>query len=131
MIVIPGNTIVYFDCDDTLVRWNPTSEQLNKEGIAIECPAGLICVDDELVPAPSWIARVVPHKKHIDQLIRHKMRGHTVVVWSAGGYDWAEQVVKTLQLEQYVDLVISKPKWIYDDVPANQILPTIQWMPDL
>ena len=130
MIVIPGNTIVYFDVDDTLVMWDPPKDKLEAEGIDVICPAGLICVDGNLEQAPGFKAKLLPHKKHIEKLKKHKMRGHTVVVWSAGGYDWAEAAIKVLQLEKYVDVVISKPKWAYDDMPPERILPTIQWDKD-
>lgn len=130
MIVVPTHNAVFFDIDDTLVLWNPSEEKAKKYGIEIECPGGLFPVDGELKPSPSWKAVIVPHKKHIDQLIKHKMRGHPVVVWSAGGWDWAEAAVKALGIEQYVDLVISKPRWAYDDLPADRILPEISFIKD-
>lgn len=131
MIVIPSVNSVFWDVDDTLVLWNPTKEQLEKDGIDFECPAGLFLNEENNVtPGKPWTARLVPHKTHIEQLKKHKMRGHMIVVWSAGGYDWAEAVVKRLGLEQYVDVVISKPTWAYDDMPAERILPKVQWMKD-
>jgi phosphoglycolate phosphatase-like HAD superfamily hydrolase len=130
MIVIPSNKSVWFDVDDTLVMWDPSQEELDTKGIEIECPAGFTCVDGELTACPKWKAKVVPHEKHIQMLKLHKLRGHTVVVWSAGGYDWAEVAVKALKLEQYVDLVVCKPTWAYDDQPPERILPSIQWKED-
>lgn len=130
MIVIPSTCSVFCDVDDTLVLWNPTQEQLDKEGIDFECPGSFVMVDDELVPSPPWIKRLVPHKVHIEQLKKHKMRGHLIVVWSAGGWDWAEAVVKTLGLEHIVDLVVSKPTWTYDDLQASEFMPKSKWMKD-
>lgn len=127
---MPSHTAVFFDCDDTLVMWSPTPEQSEKDGVDFECPGSFAMIDGELKPSPSWKTRLVPHKKHIEQLKLHKMRGHTVVVWSAGGWDWAEAVVKTLKLEQYVDLVINKPIWAYDDLPPSEYMPKSQWMKD-
>jgi phosphoserine phosphatase len=53
----------------------------------------------------------------------HKFRGHTVIVWSAGGVEWAKTVVTALGLENYVDLVVAKPKWYYDDLQSHEFLP--------
>ena len=130
MIVLPCNQTTYFDVDETLVFWSPTTEQLDKHGIEITCPGSYILVDDELTRCPSVTQKLVPHFKHIQQLINHKLRGHTIIVWSAGGYDWAEVVVKALKLEQYVDLVISKPTWIYDDKKPEEFMPKPYWMKD-
>jgi|SRR5581483_1057602 len=129
MIVIPCKQSVFFDVDDTLVRWNPSQAEKDKYGIDFTCPGGLwMNPDGELVQSGSWTERLVPHHQHIEQLKAHKMRGHTVVVWSAGGWDWAEAVVRTLKLEQYVDLVISKPTWCYDDLQPNEFIPKPQFI---
>lgn len=130
MISIPSNRSVFFDVDDTIIMWNATDEQKFLHGVQFKCPGGLICVDGELVHSPAWEELLVPHRLHIEQLKKHKMRGHTVVVWSAGGYDWAETVVRTLRLEKYVDLVICKPTWIYDDTQPQDFMPKPQWKED-
>jgi hypothetical protein len=110
--------------------WNATPEQLEAYGVEFECPGSFTLIDGELVPSPSWKTILLPHRLHIEQLRKHKMRGHTVIVWSAGGYDWAAAVVKTLGLENIVDLVISKPIWVYDDLPPNEFMPKSKWMKD-
>lgn len=56
-----------------------------------------------------------PNFKVIEQLIRHKDRGHYVIVWSAGGVEWAARVVKELNLEHNVDVVMNKPAFMWDD----------------
>jgi hypothetical protein len=128
MIILPSDQAVFCDVDDTLIMWNPSKEELEKNGISITCPAGYSIIDGELTPSGSWTARVLPHLAHVEQLKRHKARGHTVIVWSAGGWDWAKVAVKALGLEPYVDLVISKPTWIYDDKKAAEFMPSSQWM---
>lgn len=132
MIVIPCKQTTFFDCDDTLVMWNATSEQLEKDGVDFTCPGSLVDIDNDGNEqfAPEWKARLLPHKKHIEQLKKHKMRGHTIIVWSAGGWDWASAVVKALGLENFVDLVISKPTWAYDDLQPSEFMPKPQWMKD-
>lgn len=55
------------------------------------------------------------HEEVANQLKRHHLRGHYVIVWSAGGVDWAERVVKEFRLEEHVDLVMAKPSFMWDD----------------
>lgn len=104
--------IVYFDCDDTLVSWQHYG-QYNPDTVAFEDPA----TKGHLFLEPIY--------EHIDALKGHKLRGHTVIVWSAGGADWAETVVKTLGLTNHVDAVMSKPDWFYDDIPSSEFMPEI------
>ena len=99
----------------------------------------LVCfdVDDTLIlhhrkPQPGDIVHylthnnlkeheVIVHTKHVDMLKRHKQFGKCwIIVWSWGGADWAELVVKTLGLEDYVDLVTGKPFKYYDDLAASE-----------
>lgn len=136
MIVLPSDNSVHFDVDDTLVMWNPTQEEKEKYGIHVTCPGSKILHHTGVISeSPSWVEFLVPHFTHIEQLKKHKARGHFVCVWSAGGWEWAEAAVKALGLEQYVDLVISKPSWTYDDLQAEQFMPKSQYManvfPDL
>ena len=129
MIVLKSDNSVFWDVDDTLVLWSPTVEDREKYGIDIICPGSKILKDDGTIDVgPSWTERLVPHFVHIEQLKKHKARGHTVVVWSAGGFDWAEVAVRALGLENYVDLVISKPDWAYDDLPPEKYMPKSQYM---
>lgn len=104
MRVLPNDNCVFFDVDDTLIICNPSS----MEG-AIELASF----------GRTW--KVFPHLPHIQELKNHKFRRHQVIVWSAGGWEWAELVVKALGLEEYVDVVMSKPKWIYDDLPLTEL----------
>jgi FMN phosphatase YigB (HAD superfamily) len=105
MITIHGVTL-FSDVDETLILFgkedHPEAIELENNGFKM---------------------RVVPHKKHIDMIKRCKFRGHRIVVWSAGGSEWAEHVVKSLGLEDYVDLVISKPDFYIDDLKSDKFMP--------
>ena len=57
---------------------------------------------------------------HVTSLKHHFLRGHFVIIWSAGGVKWAQRVVKELELEPFVNLVMSKKRWYYDDMPADK-----------
>jgi hypothetical protein len=125
MIKIHGDVLVYCDVDDTLVMWNASNEELNERGVVITCPESLICVDPdtgENIYSPAWSERVLPHRKHIEQLKKHKLRGHTIVVWSAGGADWAYAAAEALGLKDIVFLAIKKPDYYYDDLLPGEFM---------
>jgi hypothetical protein len=98
---------VFFDVDDTLVMWNQSPTHPN----AVE------------MKVFGFVENLVPHEGHIKQMKDHAFRGHHVVVWSAGGWEWAQAVVIALGLEQYVDEVMDKPHWFYDDLRSDQFMP--------
>lgn len=74
-----------------------------------------------IVTTSKSTAQVWPHLEHIEKLKEHKARGQHVVVWSAGGWEWAEAVVKALGLEEFVDDVEPKGQWWWDDLPKDKI----------
>lgn len=106
MHIIKGDKTAWFDVDETLVMWGYTNKDAGT--IALECQG--------------YYVYVKPHEKHIEALKRHAARGHTVVVWSAGGVEWAAMVVEKLGLSALVDAVACKPSWFYDDLPGHKIL---------
>lgn len=106
-IVIRSDNIIYFDVDETLVFWR--TDNYNDDD--------LVKVVDPYMRTD--IVKMVPHKRNIDLLKRNKGQGRTVVVWSAGGCLWAESVVKSLGLEEYVDLIVAKPSVYVDDKPME------------
>jgi hypothetical protein len=131
MFVLKCKNTVFCDVDDTLFMWNASAEQLEKNGISVSAPAGVWLNSEGIeVACPAYTQLLLPHRKHIEQLKKHRIRGHTIIVWSAGGYDWAEAAVRALGLEDTVDLVISKPIWCYDDLQPNEYMPKSQWMKD-
>jgi len=105
MRVIRGIPI-YFDVDQTLLMFgydkHPDAVEVERNGVKL---------------------KVVPHKQHIDLIKTTKFRKHVVIVWSAGGAEWAEFAIKFLKLEKYVDYVASKPAWFTDDRPADFFMP--------
>lgn len=106
MIKIPDKPVVYVDVDDTLVLWN-------KNDVPDDELELYIVLDGALM----W-----PHLKHIEMIGHFNARGHTVVVWSQGGSDWAEKVVKALGIEDMVDLVVPKPFWFIDDLTSDMFM---------
>jgi FMN phosphatase YigB (HAD superfamily) len=103
MLVVKNKT-VWFDVDDTLVLWDTTSK-LGKK----------IKLKGETNDGKPFTMEVVAHKEHIEEIKRYKMRGFTVIVWSQGGGEWGEKVINTLGLKGFVDIVIGKIDFCYDN----------------
>lgn len=98
--------VAYYDLDDTLIYFDFDP---SKPSVSITCHG--------------YTQTYNYHQKHIDILKKHKERGHGIVIWSQGGSDWIEACVKALNLQDYVDVIMPKPHWIYDDLDPSE------WMP--
>jgi FMN phosphatase YigB (HAD superfamily) len=127
MISLHGET--YFsDVDDTLVLhgYDP-SDEVNAIDVAFRAAdydGGVAKYGDRVMNF-----RVVPHVEHIARLREMKRAGYKVVVWSRGGSQWAECVVRRLGLQPVpeggdgtVDAVMAKPDYYLDDVLANNFM---------
>lgn len=110
MQVFDNEYVVAFDIDDTIVIWSGNHTQPHEGSIPF------------LDPYDGTTNHLVPYQKHIDLLKKYKGRGMCVMVWSAGGVQWAKSVINTLGLSDYVDLIITKPSKFVDDLPADQVL---------
>lgn len=102
MFKMPAGPNSYFDVDDTIICWNKPENATDEDMITIAC-------------------RGLEHtfyvnKHNVDFLKKLAVRGHAIVVWSAGGVDWSEAVIKALKLEEYVWAVASKPTYYVDDM---------------
>lgn len=122
MLSVPTKTdqgpVIYFDVDDTLVMWG-RSPKLELDGIWIHTD----CREKR-----GERLFLVPHKAHITKMKAHKEQGATVIVWSRGGGQWAQDVVTALGLTNFVDACIPKPDIAYDDLPATEVLPKTSYM---
>lgn len=104
---LDGDRVLMVDVDDTLVMWN-VSEYRAKDD-----------PNYKFVQLDSGAITVLENKKNINTLIKFKKLGYTVVVWSQSGKDWAEKVVNALDINQYVDLIMTKPSYYLDDLDAS------------
>lgn len=57
-------------------------------------------------------------------LIEEHHRGSYIVVWSRGGWEWAQAVITALDLTHEVRLIMSKPMVYFDDQDVSA------WMKD-
>lgn len=110
MKVIESEMVVMYDVDDTLVKWSDKHTQPHDNAIEF------------IDPYDGASLFLKKHQKHINLLKQHKARGYTVIVWSGGGYRWAETVINTLGLSIHVDVVMSKCMKFVDDLPAEEVL---------
>lgn len=117
MKIINMESTIFCDVDDTLVMWNT-------EGVD---PQKLVSIVDPYFP--STTLQLAPHYGHIKVLRDRKVRGSFIVVWSAGGYQWAEAVVKALGLEAHVDLIMTKPHMYIDDKKAEEFMKEHLYIP--
>lgn len=108
MKVISQESTVFIDCDDTLVLWGKIPK--GRKAVKVISPHD---GKEEILGI---------HAGHIKILKDRKARGSYIVVWSAGGFAWANAVVKALGLEQYVDLVMTKPHAYIDDKKAEEFM---------
>lgn len=108
MKVIEGDNVYYYDCDDTLVMWD-NKHKTETNTVLFNCHG--------------FSENLVPHQGHIDHLKKAKQFDKaTIIVWSAGGWEWAKQVVETLGLEEYVDAVMTKPNYYIDDLNCTDFM---------
>lgn len=112
MITFKERKTVYFDCDDTLLEWKTCNETTT----------GAIKIENN---GHEFYKKVI--FENVEALIDHSMAGHVIVVWSAGGSTWAETIVKALGIENYVDVVLNKPDFYYDDKDPSHWLPERQF----
>lgn len=112
MRINKSERIIPTDIDDTLIlSYNITNAPLGRK----------ISVYDAVTK--SFIT-MVAHEPNIRLVIEEHHRGACIKVWSRSGYEWAANVIKALDLEKYVDEVLSKPLVYIDDTPVEQ------WMKD-
>lgn len=106
---------MFFDCDDTLILWNNNYSFNKSDPLSIE-------IRDPYHIDTEVYLRVRPNLEAIELLKRQHAKDTTIVVWSAGGWQWAEAVVKALGLEQYVSVCMSKPDYYVDDLECKEFM---------
>lgn len=112
MKTIKNERIIPCDVDSTLIF--PLTKDTGRLGANISIFDAVTRTYKTMV-ANNAMVRLLKEEKH---------RGATIIVWSRGGYEWAENVVKALGLTKHVDLIMSKPISYFDDKPVNE------WMVD-
>lgn len=115
MNLIQSENIKPFDVDGTLVYKPgtlPDKEPLEHSMITIMDP----------ISSTGGTITMAVNLNMVRLLKEEKHRGACVVVWSRGGYAWANAVVTALGLKESVDFCMSKPLAYFDDVPCQEWL---------
>jgi predicted phosphatase len=107
MKVEKNRNVITFDVDDTLIIWDEFSRDLTYTS-----PDRLVVI----CPYDGKPYSFTVHERHVAFLKREKAKGSFVIVWSRSEGAWAEAVCKALNLEDYVDIAMSKPTKYVDDV---------------
>lgn len=100
---------LYVDVDETLLLHNKSNFPVS-EHVTVACNGR------------SFVG--VPHTKNINLMIKFYKLGYDVYVWSKTGKSWAQAVVRTLGLDQYVEACLSKPDFYMDDKGAQEWIGT-------
>lgn len=121
MYVAENKPTAYFDVDDTLIEWKSPSmydiEESKNEFNTLKKEIVIVDFEDRKIP-------LFIRSSMIEELKMQATRGTLVVVWSRSGVAWAAAVVKALELEEYINVVLAKPDRYYDDKDASE------WMPN-
>lgn len=116
MRTLLSDNVLCVDVDDTLISW----EEANEDSPHESCVPIEIVFND--ISAIYWVFR-----DNVQSIKTHHHKGHHIVVWSGSGHEWAETVVRALNLIDYVDIVMAKPRWLLDDLKPSEFLPIPYW----
>lgn len=118
MRILNGDNNLCVDVDDTLVSWDKIGTENHPPHESCE----RVTIEHEGVSAQYWAFH-----NNIQSLRTHHQKGHNVIVWSGSGYEWAQSVVRALGIEDHVDLIMCKPRWLLDDMKPGEFMPTPYW----
>ena len=96
---LPDRKTVFCDVDETLVLWKDDPTDLQ----------------NSVIPVANGNLVVRFHKRHIQLVKQFYVIGWNVIVWSQGGSDHAEHIVKACGLENYIHAILPKPEVVMDD----------------
>lgn len=100
--IVPSRSI-FVDVDDTILRWEKPGQSFKHHPDRVE------------MTMFGTTRYFLPMLGNIAKLKSFYERGYEVVVWSLSSKEWAEEAVKNLGLENYVDFCVSKPDFFLDD----------------
>jgi hypothetical protein len=106
MITIKNNKIVYVDIDDTLINHFIGIPFDEKEHV-------------NLNNGQIQSYKITRNEPNIRAVKHYKQLGFVVVLWSLGGWEHCVAVAKALNIEDFIDVCMSKPDCFIDDKDAS------------
>lgn len=100
---LPDKKTVFCDVDETLILWKDDPTDLQNS--VIEVANGNLVVKF--------------HRRHIELVKQFFNIGWNVIIWSQGGSNHAEHVVKACGLDKHIHGIMPKPDVILDDKPLE------------
>lgn len=110
MNVVKNESTIFIDVDSTLIFSRDPARPLNGRTVQVYDAV-----------AETYIT-MIEHTPMVRLLKEEHHRGAHIVVWSKGGYEWATNVLKALDLTNFVHQVMTKPKTYFDDLPIEEWL---------
>lgn len=111
--IIKEDRVIFYDCDNCLVLWPEDSGYNPDNFIQIASSVSLLSGESTY--------KLTPNKGVIEDLKKKKEESYYIVVWSQGGFEHARRIVEGLELQEFVDIVMSKPLWIVDDLDPKEV----------
>lgn len=99
--ITKNNNVTCFDCDDTLVIWPKDYSEPGPGRIEFDYGSEKVYL--------------IPHSYHIIFAKHCFNRGDHVIIWSANGWAWAEQVAQKTGLNNHYRQILTKPVRHVDD----------------
>lgn len=117
----PSAPHFYFDVDNTLIHLL-TESDVNNASLIDRCTVDFSASSEAFSCYDMYF-----NKQMVDLLLASHARGHIIIVWSAGGAEWARAVANEIEKRfgKCVDYCLSKPSWWADDKSAEFILPEV------
>jgi hypothetical protein len=99
MYVASSQPTAYVDIDSTLIEWNLPSDG--------DDPNKIVTINNN---------KFVINTYNLEYIIKLGMRNHVLILWSAGGAEWAANVAKALKIENLIFACVNKPTYYVDDI---------------
>jgi hypothetical protein len=121
--------VLCVDVDDTLVSWSPVADHELEHCVPFEreTPNPVLYIETIDITFDGVTKKYWLYRDNVESVKTHHHKGRTIVVWSGSGAEWAEAVVKAVGLQEFVTVVMAKPRWLLDDMKPADFLPTPYW----